>query len=113
MFDLMHRDPSGRIDHIFYGVSEWGLTPRWREVVEGLRPPVFFKSRPSFERALRLWRPEALAAAWPFRSQTDPAAHPPAGLAGGAPVRGRGRGAWAPAGRGRPVTFYLDDVRFE
>ena len=31
--------------------------------LDGLRPPVFFKSRPSFERALRLWRPETLAAA--------------------------------------------------
>lgn len=28
--------------------------------VGGLRPPVFFKQRPSFERAARLWRPEAL-----------------------------------------------------
>ncbi|MBW8270960.1 DNA polymerase III subunit delta [Caldovatus aquaticus] len=29
----------------------------------GLRPPVFFRHRPAFERALRLWRPEQLAAA--------------------------------------------------
>lgn len=34
-----------------------------REAVEGMRPPVFFKSRPAIERALRLWRPEMLAAA--------------------------------------------------
>lgn len=34
-----------------------------RDAVEGLRPPVFFKSRPAFERALRLWRPEMLSAA--------------------------------------------------
>lgn len=40
VFDLVHRDAGGRIDHIFYGVSEWGLTPRWREVVESLRPPL-------------------------------------------------------------------------
>jgi DNA polymerase-3 subunit delta len=31
--------------------------------VEGLRPPVFFRHKPAFERALRLWRPEALEAA--------------------------------------------------
>ena len=34
-----------------------------RAAVEGLRPPVFFKSRPGFERALRLWRPDTLSAA--------------------------------------------------
>jgi hypothetical protein len=40
VFDLLHRDPGGRIDHIFYGVSEWGLTPRWREVVESVHAPL-------------------------------------------------------------------------
>ncbi len=40
VFDLVHRDPEGRVDHIFYGVSEWGLTQRWREAVESLRPPL-------------------------------------------------------------------------
>lgn len=34
-----------------------------RDAVEGLRPPVFFKARPAFERALRLWRPDTLSAA--------------------------------------------------
>jgi DNA polymerase-3 subunit delta len=38
-----------------------GAAPK--DALDGLRPPVFFKSRPSFERALRLWRPESLAAA--------------------------------------------------
>ncbi len=38
-----------------------GASPK--EAVDGLRPPIFFKSKPSFERALRLWRPETLAAA--------------------------------------------------
>ncbi|MBR0649058.1 DNA polymerase III subunit delta [Roseomonas terrae] len=38
-----------------------GAAPR--DALDGLRPPIFFKSRPSFERALRLWGPEALAAA--------------------------------------------------
>ncbi len=40
VFDLVHRDASGRLDHIFFGVSEWGLTPRWRDVVESVRPPL-------------------------------------------------------------------------
>ena len=29
--------------------------------MQALQPPVFFRSRPGFERALRIWRPEALA----------------------------------------------------
>ncbi len=31
--------------------------------VEGLRPPVFFRHKPAFERALRLWRADSLEAA--------------------------------------------------
>lgn len=31
--------------------------------LDGLRPPVFFRHKPALERALRLWRAEALAAA--------------------------------------------------
>lgn len=38
-----------------------GASPK--DAVEGLRPMVFFRARPAFERALRLWKPEMLAAA--------------------------------------------------
>ncbi|MFC7607771.1 DNA polymerase III subunit delta [Teichococcus aestuarii] len=31
--------------------------------MEGLRPPVFFRLKPAFERALRLWSPAQLEAA--------------------------------------------------
>ncbi len=31
--------------------------------LDGLRPPVFFRHKPAFERALRQWRPDALEAA--------------------------------------------------
>jgi DNA polymerase-3 subunit delta len=33
------------------------------DALSSLRPPVFFKSRPAFERALRLWPASALASA--------------------------------------------------
>jgi hypothetical protein len=49
VFDLVHRDASSRIDHLFYGVSEWGLTPRWREIVEALRPPLEEEAATSME----------------------------------------------------------------
>ena len=49
VFDLVHRDGGGRVDHIFYGVSEWGLTARWREIVESLRPALEEEAGPSLE----------------------------------------------------------------
>jgi hypothetical protein len=32
-YDLVHRDANGVIDHIFYGVSDWGLSDAWSAVV--------------------------------------------------------------------------------
>lgn len=29
-YDLVHRDANGVIDHIFFGVSDWGLSPAWQ-----------------------------------------------------------------------------------
>ncbi len=28
-YDLVHRDANGMIDHVFYGVSDWGLSENW------------------------------------------------------------------------------------
>jgi len=36
-YDLLHRDANGVVDHIFYGVSEWGLGEGWRTLL-GLSP---------------------------------------------------------------------------
>ena len=43
-FDLLHRDANGVIDHIFYGVSEWGLGEGWRTLL-GLSPQTGDESR--------------------------------------------------------------------
>lgn len=32
-YDLLHRDANGVIDHIFFGVSEWGLGEGWRTLL--------------------------------------------------------------------------------
>ncbi len=32
-YDLAHRDANGVIDHLFYGVSDWGLSDAWSAVV--------------------------------------------------------------------------------
>jgi hypothetical protein len=36
-FDLVHRDANGVIDHIFYGVSDWGLSDAWNVLLGDLR----------------------------------------------------------------------------
>ncbi|GAC1641425.1 MAG: putative DNA binding domain-containing protein [Herpetosiphon sp.] len=36
-YDLVHRDPNGVIDHIFYGVTDWGLSPSWSSLLEQVR----------------------------------------------------------------------------
>ncbi|MBV9790859.1 MAG: ATP-binding protein, partial [Chloroflexi bacterium] len=38
-FDLVHRDANGVIDHIFYGVSDWGLSEAWNVLLGDLRSP--------------------------------------------------------------------------
>lgn len=37
-FDLVHRDANGVIDHVFYGVSDWGLSESWQILVEDTHP---------------------------------------------------------------------------
>jgi len=37
-YDLVHRDANGVIDHIFYGVSDWGLSDAWGAVVNSAAP---------------------------------------------------------------------------
>ena len=37
-YDLVHRDANGVIDHVFYGVSDWGLNDAWAVLLEGSRP---------------------------------------------------------------------------
>jgi len=42
-----------------------------KDAVEGLRPPIFFRHKPMVERALRLWRPDALEAAGTALLETE------------------------------------------
>ncbi len=37
-YDLVHRDSSGVIDHIFYGVSDWGLGIQWQQLINTYAP---------------------------------------------------------------------------
>ena len=37
-YDLVHRDSLGVIDHIFYGVSDWGLGNQWQHLIQTYAP---------------------------------------------------------------------------
>lgn len=37
-YDLVHRDRHGTIDHIFYGVSDWGLGIQWQQLINTYAP---------------------------------------------------------------------------
>jgi hypothetical protein len=37
-YDLVHRDSHGVIDHIFYGVSDWGLGAQWQQLINTYAP---------------------------------------------------------------------------
>lgn len=37
-YDLVHRDSHGVIDHIFYGVSDWGLGVQWQQLINTYAP---------------------------------------------------------------------------
>jgi len=37
-YDLVHRDSHGVIDHIFYGVSDWGLGAQWQHLINTYAP---------------------------------------------------------------------------
>ena len=32
-YDLVHRNADGKIDHIFFGVSDWGLSEGWQQLI--------------------------------------------------------------------------------
>ncbi|MBA3947520.1 MAG: putative DNA binding domain-containing protein [Herpetosiphonaceae bacterium] len=36
-YDLVHRDANGIIDHVFYGVTDWGLSPTWNVLLDSVR----------------------------------------------------------------------------
>jgi hypothetical protein len=39
-YDLVHRDANGVIDHVFFGVSDWGLNEAWHVLLDDAKPAV-------------------------------------------------------------------------
>lgn len=55
-YDLVHRDANGVIDHVFFGVSDWGLSEAWQALLGDRNetplenePNAFRDDEPSFE----------------------------------------------------------------
>lgn len=65
-YDLVHRDANGVIDHVFYGVTDWGLNSTW-DVLLG-------QSVPTSEGGERADQPRPTAEV--PRSMTEPGARP-------------------------------------
>ena len=45
-YDLVHRDANGVIDHVFYGVSDWGLNDSWQVLLSDLHPTADLPEEP-------------------------------------------------------------------
>src|SRR5919199_762896 len=45
-YDLVHRDANGVIDHVFYGVSDWGLNEAWQVLLTDSRPATELPEEP-------------------------------------------------------------------
>jgi hypothetical protein len=91
-YDLVHRDANGVIDHVFFGVSDWGLSDAWAALLNERNGEAVEQEPQAFEPA-----DEALPSVLP---DEQPAVEPSADLAESATwgerrVRWRGRGGLA------------------
>lgn len=48
-YDLVHRNADGLIDHVFYGVSDWGMSEGWARLMEERRGEVIDEQEPHYE----------------------------------------------------------------
>lgn len=94
-YDLVHRDANGVIDHIFFGVSDWGLSDAWIALLnEGNGEAVEVETQ-AFDREDET-QPPAVASIneAPITSQPEPP-QPDAANWGERRIRWRGRGGLA------------------
>ena len=79
-YDLVHRDANGVIDHVFFGVSDWGLGDSWQALLSD-------KGAEPVESEPRAFREDE-----PMLTQEQPAEEPANGAWGERRYRWRGRG---------------------
>jgi hypothetical protein len=101
-YDLVHRDANGVISHIFFGVSDWGLSEAWESLLgERSGEPVEQESQ-VFEREDETLPPSP-------EEQPEPTAPEPSAW-GDRRTRWRGRGGLAAAYRDEQSTPRFDLV---
>lgn len=91
-YDLVHRDANGVIDHIFFGVSDWGLSEAWAALLNERNGEAVEQEPQAFEQADEAPPAPALeepAPAAPEAPLPEPAAW------GERRIRWRGRGGLA------------------
>jgi hypothetical protein len=108
-YDLVHRDSMGVIDHIFYGVSDWGLGNQWQHLIQTYAPQLAVDTVTFDEEA---GTPAPAATSTPVASQSTPSistptAHFPA-FQGERRPRWRGRGAITRIWRDESQTPFFD-----
>lgn len=100
-YDLVHRDANGVIDHVFFGVSDWGLSESWAALLNERSDEAVEQEPQAFEQA-----DEALAPPAPEAPPAPAEAPIPEPAAWGERrIRWRGRGGLAAVWRdeaGRP-----------
>jgi len=94
-YDLVHRDANGVIDHIFYGVSDWGLSEAWAALLNESNGEAAVEQEPqAFEREDEQPAPPAEVPPPPPSAPADNGLPDPASW-GERRVRWRGRGGLA------------------
>lgn len=68
-YDLVHRNADGTIDHIFFGVSDWGLSNGWGGVLSIQEPETIDQDSPAFEEDTPQFLPDLHEQNSPFERQ--------------------------------------------
>lgn len=92
-YDLVHRDANGVIDHVFFGVSDWGLSEGWAALLSEQRNGETIEAEP---QAFEQGDESSGGPLAPLEErQPEPAPLPEPGSWGERRVRWRGRGGLA------------------
>lgn len=105
-YDLVHRDSLGVIDHIFYGVSDWGLGAQWQHLIQTYAPQLAVENVSFDDEAATTHTPHTATNIPAFSQATTPAAQPNTHFP---PFQGDRRPRWR--GRGAITRIWRDDAQ--
>ena len=106
-YDLVHRDANGVMDHIFFGVSDWGLSDAWATLLSERNGEAVEQEPQAFEQTDEAPPPPTFEDQQPL--PPEPTLHE--SLAWGERrIRWSGRGGLAAVGRSESGTAHFDLV---